>query len=119
MKIFPAIDIKNGKCVRLLKGDFNKSTEYKKTPIDQAKEFSDLIDGSKTHIIKDCSGAPPPTPLHQFPYLRLSLHPASRIASGTKSMTAGDSPINSPSAHKPKPAVSTTIRFPSNPSTLG
>ena len=41
MKIFPAIDIKNGKCVRLTKGDFNKSTEYKKSPIDQAKEFSD------------------------------------------------------------------------------
>ena len=40
MKIFPAIDIKNGKCVRLTKGDFNKSTEYKKSPIDQAKEFS-------------------------------------------------------------------------------
>ena len=41
MKIFPAIDIKNGKCVRLTKGDFNKSTEYKKSPIDQAKEFLD------------------------------------------------------------------------------
>ena len=41
MKIFPAIDIKGGKCVRLLKGDFNKATEYKKSPIDQAKEFSD------------------------------------------------------------------------------
>ena len=27
--------------------------------------------------------------------------------------------MNSPSAHKPKPAVSITIRFPSNPSTLG
>ena len=41
MKIFPAIDIKGGKCVRLLKGDFDKSTEYKKSPKDQAKEFSD------------------------------------------------------------------------------
>ena len=41
MKIFPAIDIKAGKCVRLLKGDFDKSTEYKKSPIDQAKEFLD------------------------------------------------------------------------------
>ena len=40
MKIFPAIDIKGGKCVRLLKGDFDKSTEYQKSPIDQAKEFS-------------------------------------------------------------------------------
>ena len=41
MKIFPAIDIKDGKCVRLLKGDFNTATEYKKSPTDQAKEFLD------------------------------------------------------------------------------
>ena len=39
MKIFPAIDIKEGKCVRLLKGNFNKITEYKKSPVEQAKEF--------------------------------------------------------------------------------
>ena len=42
MIIFPAIDIKGGKCVRLLKGDFNKITQYKKSPIDQANEFSNL-----------------------------------------------------------------------------
>ena len=55
MKIFPAIDIKNGKCVRLLKGDFNKSTEYKKTPLDQAKEFSEL--GFQDLHIVDLDGA--------------------------------------------------------------
>ena len=42
MIIFPAIDIKGGKCVRLLKGDFNKITEYQKSPTDQAKEFFSL-----------------------------------------------------------------------------
>ena len=42
MIIFPAIDIKGGKCVRLLKGDFNKITQYKKSPFDQANEFSNL-----------------------------------------------------------------------------
>ena len=55
MKIFPAIDIKGGKCVRLLKGDFNKSTEYKKSPIDQAKEFSDS--GFQDLHIVDLDGA--------------------------------------------------------------
>ena len=39
MIIFPAIDIKGGKCVRLLKGDFNQITQYKKSPIDQANEI--------------------------------------------------------------------------------
>ncbi len=55
MKIFSAIDIKNGKCVRLLKGDFNQSTEYEKSPIDQAKEFSNL--GYKDIHIIDLDGA--------------------------------------------------------------
>ena len=55
MKIYPAIDIKGGKCVRLLKGDFDKSTEYKKSPIDQAKEFSDS--GFKDLHVVDLDGA--------------------------------------------------------------
>ena len=55
MKIFPAIDIKDGKCVRLLKGDFNKATEYKKSPTDQAKEF--LNQGFRDIHIVDLDGA--------------------------------------------------------------
>ena len=55
MIIFPAIDIRRGKCVRLLKGDFEKSTEYQKSPLDQAKEFSDL--GFKNLHIVDLDGA--------------------------------------------------------------
>ena len=39
MIIFPAIDIRGGKCVRLLKGDFNQLKEYEKSPLEQAKIF--------------------------------------------------------------------------------
>ncbi len=39
MKIFPAIDIKDKKCVRLVKGDFNNKTEYKISPVDQARNY--------------------------------------------------------------------------------
>ena len=39
MLIFPAIDIKDGKCVRLIKGDFNQMTSYDNSPLDQAKIF--------------------------------------------------------------------------------
>ena len=42
MIVFPAIDIKGGKCVRLLKGDFKRITQYEKTPLDQANEFLNL-----------------------------------------------------------------------------
>jgi len=39
MIIFPAIDIKDGKCVRLIKGDFNKITSYKDSPTAQAIKY--------------------------------------------------------------------------------
>ena len=41
MKIFPAIDIKDKKCVRLVKGDFNNKTEYETSPSDQAGKYKD------------------------------------------------------------------------------
>ncbi len=71
MKIFPAIDIKDKKCVRLVKGDFDKKTEYELSPIEQAGKFKDHgfknlhivdLDGSLTgetvnlDIIKDIVG---------------------------------------------------------------
>ena len=55
MLIFPAIDIKGGKCVRLLKGDFGKITKYKKSPLDQAREFFHL--GFRNIHIVDLDGA--------------------------------------------------------------
>ena len=39
MIIFPAIDIKDEKCVRLYKGDFNKTTIFNSSPFNQALEF--------------------------------------------------------------------------------
>ena len=41
MKIFPAIDIKDKKCVRLVKGNFDNKTEYEMSPIEQASKFKD------------------------------------------------------------------------------
>ena len=63
MIIFPAIDIKGGKCVRLLKGDFNKITQYKKSPIDQANEFSNL-GFNNIHLI-DLDGALEEKPVNE------------------------------------------------------
>ena len=55
MKIFPAIDIKDKKCVRLIKGDFNNKTEYKISPVDQASKYKDH--GFKNLHIVDLDGA--------------------------------------------------------------
>ena len=55
MIIFPAIDIKDGKCVRLIKGNFNQMTSYEKSPFDQAKIY--FQNGfSNIHIV-DLDGA--------------------------------------------------------------
>ena len=55
MKIFPAIDIKDKKCVRLVKGDFNNKTEYDMSPVDQAGKYKDH--GFKNLHIVDLDGA--------------------------------------------------------------
>ena len=55
MIIFPAIDIKDGKCVRLIRGDFNQMTSYEKSPFEQAKIYFE--NGfSNIHIV-DLDGA--------------------------------------------------------------
>jgi len=55
MKIFPAIDIKDKKCVRLVKGNFDNKTEYEMSPIDQASIYKDY--GFKNLHIVDLDGA--------------------------------------------------------------
>ena len=55
MKIFPAIDIKDKKCVRLIKGNFDNKTEYELSPVDQAKKYKDH--GFKNLHIVDLDGA--------------------------------------------------------------
>ena len=55
MKIFPAIDIKDKKCVRLVKGDFDNKTEYKMSPVEQAGQYKEH--GFKNLHIVDLDGA--------------------------------------------------------------
>lgn len=61
MKIIPAIDIIDGKCVRLSKGDYNTKKIYNENPLEVAKEFEEAgieflhlvdLDGAKSkHIV--------------------------------------------------------------------
>ena len=53
--LFPAIDVKDGKCVRLLHGDMNKETIYNNNPLDQAMWFVDQ--GAEWLHIVDLDGA--------------------------------------------------------------
>lgn len=55
MKIFPAIDLYEGKAVRLLKGEYDKMTVYSENPIEIALEFENM--GAKCIHIVDLEGA--------------------------------------------------------------
>jgi len=55
VRIIPAIDLKNGKCVRLFKGDFEQTTEYSNDPVAIARRFS-LLQVEELHIV-DLDGA--------------------------------------------------------------
>ena len=55
MKIFPAIDIKDKKCVRLVKGEFDNKTEYEMSPVEQAEKYKDY--GFKNLHVIDLDGA--------------------------------------------------------------
>lgn len=55
MRIYPAIDIKDGKCVRLLKGDFNEVTVYGDDPAEMAKKW-EAEGGEFIHVV-DLDGA--------------------------------------------------------------
>ena len=55
MIIFPAIDIKDGVCVRLIKGDYRQITSYNNTPIDQATTY--FKNGFNNIHIVDIDGA--------------------------------------------------------------
>lgn len=60
IELIPAIDIINGKCVRLSQGDYSRMTTYNQDPLEIAKEFQDHgirrlhvvdLDGAKAHHI--------------------------------------------------------------------
>lgn len=55
MRIYPAIDIKDGKCVRLLRGSFQDVTVYGDNPAQMAKKWEDL-GGEYIHVV-DLDGA--------------------------------------------------------------
>ncbi|MDD3370440.1 MAG: 1-(5-phosphoribosyl)-5-[(5-phosphoribosylamino)methylideneamino]imidazole-4-carboxamide isomerase [Alphaproteobacteria bacterium] len=55
MKLYPAIDLKNGACVRLEQGDFDSAKIYEANPVLQAQKFADA--GTKWVHVVDLDGA--------------------------------------------------------------
>jgi len=63
MIIIPAIDLKGGKCVRLLQGDFDRETVYSREPADVARRWQDK-GAERIHVV-DLDGSKEGTPLNR------------------------------------------------------
>lgn len=80
MRIIPAIDLINGKCVRLEKGDYNRKTEYREDPLEVAKEFEDA--GLQYLHLVDLDGAKAGTLLNWKVLERICANTALRVDVG-------------------------------------
>ena len=67
MKLIPAIDIRGGRCVRLLKGDFDRETRYDEDPVELAARYRSL--GAEWLHVVDLDGAAQGTPVN-LPLIR-------------------------------------------------
>jgi phosphoribosylformimino-5-aminoimidazole carboxamide ribotide isomerase len=81
MKLYPAIDLRNGRCVRLLKGDFARETRYDVDPVALAVSYREL--GATWLHVVDLDGAKRGEPVN------LELIAAMRRAAGLKVQLGG------------------------------
>ena len=57
MNVIPAIDLKDGKCVRLYQGDFEKTTEYSSDPAEIARQFASIAGAYLPGAFSQCEFA--------------------------------------------------------------
>lgn len=67
-QLYPAIDMRGGKCVRLFKGDYNQETVYADSPFEMAKQFASQ--GAKWVHMVDLDGAKGGARIHDVDVIR-------------------------------------------------
>lgn len=86
VQLYPAIDMKDGKCVRLYQGDYNQQTVYGDSPFDMAKSFADQ--GADWIHLVDLDGAKDGTKPHADYVVKIKqqLGVSVQIGGGIRSM---------------------------------
>lgn len=80
IQIFPAIDMRGGKCVRLFKGDYAQETIYGDSPFDRAKSFADA--GATFIHMVDLDGAKDGERVHAKDVVRVAKELPMRVQIG-------------------------------------
>ena len=80
MILFPAIDIKDGRCVRLVKGDFATAHKVAEDPLDTARAF-EAAGAEWIHMV-DLDGAKDAVPVNQDIFLRVARETSLRVEVG-------------------------------------
>ncbi len=90
MNLYPAIDLKDGRCVRLLRGDMEKATVFENTPADQAKQF-EAAGFSWLHVV-DLNGAFEGKPVNEQAVraIRASVRMKLQLGGGIRSLNQID-----------------------------
>ncbi|WP_411747886.1 HisA/HisF-related TIM barrel protein, partial [Psychrobacillus psychrotolerans] len=70
IQVYPAIDMKGGKCVRLYQGDYEQETVYGDSPFDMAKKFAD--EGATWIHLVDLDGAKDGEKIHADAVIRIA-----------------------------------------------
>jgi phosphoribosylformimino-5-aminoimidazole carboxamide ribotide isomerase len=86
--LYPAIDISEGKAVRLVKGDFNEKTVYEDSPVEAARAWVDA--GARFLHVVDLDGARTGSPksLHHLEQIAHELHVPVQYGGGLRSLPA-------------------------------
>ncbi len=95
MQIIPAIDLKDGNCVRLLKGEEGSETIFSKNPVEQAKKWESC--GATTLHLVDLDGAFTGSPKNQgvIKDIVRRVNCATQVGGGIRELQAIDDYINS------------------------
>ena len=88
MILYPAIDISDGKAVRLVQGDFNEKTVYEDSPLEAARAWVDA--GARFLHVVDLDGARTGSPksLHHLEQITHELHVPVQYGGGLRSLPA-------------------------------
>ncbi|WP_226535789.1 1-(5-phosphoribosyl)-5-[(5-phosphoribosylamino)methylideneamino]imidazole-4-carboxamide isomerase [Fictibacillus halophilus] len=78
--LYPAIDMRGGKCVRLLQGDYNQETVYGDSPFDMAKQFADQ--GAEWIHMVDLDGAKDGKKVNHEHVIRVAKELAAKVQIG-------------------------------------